>query len=88
MTLDKDRAAATKLDGKLQDAFSWLRWLSSPSIDWQKNLTQTLTDHAMKTYIELIKEELGPDTVRRLEEGRILAQLPLSRIKPRRALAA
>ena len=54
--------------------------LFSPAIDWQKNITQRLTDHAMGTYIALIKAELGTETVARLERD----VMPV-RIKPRRA---
>lgn len=82
VTLDGQRGAATSLDA--QDVFQLVRWFFSPAIDWRKNISQTLVNHAMSTYIQLIKMELGPEAVARLEAE------PVStvRIKPRRALAA
>lgn len=86
VTLDAERGAATTMEA--QDLFRFTRWLFSPAIDWRKNISQRLTDHAMHTYIALIKAELGPETVARMEADQP-ATVPFSaRIKPRRALAA
>ncbi len=86
VTLDAERGAATTMEA--QDLFRFARWLFSPAIDWKKNVTQRLTDHSMQTYIALIKAELGPETVARLDLNQ-RATIPLTaRIKPRRALAA
>lgn len=85
VVLDAERGATTSLKEAAQDVFDWLRWLFSPAIDWRKNVTQRLIDHGMKTYIELIKAELGPEAVARLEADQPLVP---ARIKPRRALAA
>jgi hypothetical protein len=87
VTLDKERPHTARMDGAAQYEFSISRWLISGKIDLHKQLGQALTDHAMKSYIALIKEELGPETVARLEAGRPI--LPFTgRIKPRRAQAA
>jgi hypothetical protein len=83
VVLDAERGAAASLNGKEQDLFSLARWLASPAIDWQKNITQRLTDHAMKTYMALIKAELGPEAVARIEREQ--PAVPVTRIKPRRA---
>lgn len=89
VTLDKDRDATTKLGGKESTLAAMIRWFFKPSLaELSKNLTQSLTDHAMKSYISLIKEELGPEMVRRMEQGRQLPVSSAQRIKPRRALAA
>ncbi|HTN75284.1 MAG TPA: lipase family protein [Pirellulaceae bacterium] len=88
ITLDKDRTQAAKTDSHDQNLLTIARWFFSPSFDIQKNITQTLINHAMKSYIALIKDELGPETVERLEQGRILPFTGATRIKPRRALAA
>jgi len=88
VVLDKERGHAAHMDGFGQDAFSMLRWLLTRKIDLQEQITRALEDHAMQTYISLIKSELGAETVARLESG-VALKLPLStRIKPRRALAA
>ena len=89
VTLDAERGTATTMVA--QDLFRFTRWLFSPKVDWQKNITQRLTDHAMHTYISLIKAELGPETVARMEADQpaTIPMVPMaSRIKPRRALAA
>lgn len=86
VTLDGERGAATTMQA--QDLFNFTRWLFSPAIDWKQNITQRLADHAMSTYIALIKAELGPETVARLEGDTGATVAIPSRIKPRRALAA
>lgn len=88
VVLDGERGASTTLDAKLADALQWARWLFSPAIDWKQNISQRLNDHAMKTYINLIKAELGPETVARLEADQPATIAMPTRIKPRRKLAA
>jgi hypothetical protein len=84
VVLDAERGAAASVNGQERDLFRLARWLFSPAIDWQKNISQRLTDHAMQTYIALIKAELGAEAVARLEAERPLTPAA-QRINPRRA---
>lgn len=83
VTLDGERGATTTMEA--QDLFRFARWLLSPAVDWRKNVSKILADHAMSTYMALIRAELGPETIARLEAA---DQHQIVRIKPRRALAA
>jgi len=87
ISLDKNREAATS-NGDQPPWLDLLHWLMSPSIDWRQNVTQRLVDHAMKTYIDLIRSELGEETVARLEADEpVILPMP-ARIKPRRTARA
>jgi pimeloyl-ACP methyl ester carboxylesterase len=82
VVLDAERGASASVSGKDRDLFSVAKSFFSPAVDWQKNITQRLTDHAMKTYMALIRAELGADAVARMEREQTVA---IAKIKPRRA---
>jgi hypothetical protein len=88
VVLDKQQRQTVCLKGSDQDCFSFWRWLFTPTSELFGNVRKYVADHAMKTYIELLKAELGAEAVRRLEQGRELVKPHRARITPRRALAA
>ncbi len=88
IVLDKHRRQAVQLKGHDQDRFSWWRWLFTPTSELLVNLTQCIADHAMSSYIELLKVELGEETVHRLEHASVRITPHRARITPRRAQAA
>ena len=88
IVLDKQRGQAARFKGSDQDRFSWWQWLFTPTGKLLENLTHCIADHAMSSYIELLKAELGEETVRRLEQAPIRVLPHRVRIMPRRARAA
>jgi pimeloyl-ACP methyl ester carboxylesterase len=88
VTLMPGRRALTILGGRELDLFRLLKWLANPTIDWKQDISQRLADHALRTYIQLLRAELAPEQLARME-GKGPAVAPLTeRIKPRRKRVA